>query len=84
MSSAVFGDKNFSVVFFNSENRYSVVPTTWLVEHEGKNQCYWPGPKTKNANQLIQQADSQPAVNWKLHPVEYIKGFGKFNSLVCT
>jgi hypothetical protein len=37
--------KLFSVVFFDKEKKYSVVPTTWL--GQGKKNCAWPGKKTK-------------------------------------
>jgi hypothetical protein len=51
--------KEFSVVFFEKENKYTVVPSSWLTED--KQRCYWPSKNTKKAQKLIKSANSQPS-----------------------
>jgi len=68
--------KSFSVVFFNQENKYSVVPSTWI--SEDYMHCYWPNKKVKNANSLIEDSTSIPSSSWSLHSIEVIKSYGMY------
>jgi hypothetical protein len=66
--------KEFSVVFFEKENKYTVVPSSWLTED--KQGCYWPSKNTKKAQELIKSANSQPSPQWKDFSVNIIKQYG--------
>ena len=69
--------KNFSVVYFNSENRYSVVPSGWLDLSGDSILCFWPSTKTKNAGSLSTCAESIPEDDWTASEVQFIKSYGR-------
>lgn len=67
--------KDFSVVFFTSEKRFSVVPSSWL--SEDRRFCFWPGAKVHNKSNLIRTANSQPDPSWKRLLIDFVKSYRK-------
>ena len=67
--------KLFSVVLFTSENRYAVVPKTWI--SEDKCNCYWPSKKTKHSNVLVKDPSSKPDSSFQVHPIRVVKSYGE-------
>lgn len=67
--------KLFSVVLFTNEQRYSVVPSSWI-EPDGKS-CHWPGRKTRNPSALSQDGYSIPDPTFKVYGIQFIKSYGK-------
>lgn len=77
--STMASSKLFSVVHFEKENKFCVVPCSWLTEDRAE--CHWPGTKTKNPSSLQLDPNSIPEPNWKKFAVKYIKSYGKTFSI---
>ena len=74
MACSINSLKKFSVVLFNDENRYAVVPSSWI--RLDSSQCYWPGRKTKNPATLATDENSIPDKTFGLHGAQFIKSYG--------
>lgn len=66
--------KLFSVIYFNLEHRYAVIPSNWL--ESNKEVCLWPGPKTKNPSKLVKDPNSKPDRTFKKFSIRLIKSYG--------
>lgn len=61
--------------YFESENKYSVLPVNWLKKtKKGTFNCYWPN-KRVTAMTIMQGA--MPSSKWSIHPFKLLEQFGK-------
>lgn len=72
--------KLFSVVVFNKDKTFSVVPSSWITQDRTK--CFWPDKKGKKGQELQKDPASVPGKTWKLHPCIVKKSFGKWK-IIC-
>ena len=73
--------RQFSVVFFPSDNSVEVVPTNWLSADQ--KQCPFPLGKSKGLKKLQKNANSVPDSAWPTWDVSLAKTYSKAG-IVCT
>lgn len=54
--------KPYAVVYFPTEDMYSEIPTSWLLNDEA---CYW--PRSLNAHKLMQKGVEPDTKTWEVH-----------------
>jgi len=67
--------KKFAVVYFEKDQRFAVIPSTWFTEDN--TQCYWLGKKTKNKSTLQQDLNLIPDDTFAIVACKLIKSYGE-------
>lgn len=75
--STLQGSKKYSVVKFLTDNSYSEIPTSWLVQDDNKQLCLWP-PRTANTALLIANCVSPNFETWNEYEVDIVKHCSKY------